>query len=57
MNRVVLEISFHWECPICGYRQLPKDNEEWPYHCNTIMKYGACRGLKVYPNPTNKEGR
>ncbi len=37
MMDLEIETGTHWKCKACGHVQEPVDDEEWPYHCDTIM--------------------
>lgn len=32
-----VETGIRWYCKVCAHYQEPVENEEWPYHCDTIM--------------------
>lgn len=33
-----LIVGVRWRCALCGIKQEPVENEEWPQHCGFGMK-------------------
>jgi len=51
MNKgTVLNIRNRWACRICDYKQETVREEEWPKHCNKIMKMISTFGLRMEDN-------
>ena len=33
-----IKTGIRWDCKVCGCKQEPVEDEEWPTHCGEMMK-------------------
>jgi len=46
-KELILNIWPEWKCEICKIRQAQEENEEWPKHCNKLMRIVMVKKYEV----------
>ena len=45
-----IEVGTRWKCMVCNHVQDPITDEEWPYHCDKLMRivrWYSMRGVSL----------
>ena len=46
MSEIGLVTGQRWKCEVCGGKQEPVDDEEWPQHCGKAMRLTSWYGFR-----------